>query len=74
MDVIINIRDDGKITTEVTQDPAMMPTATTAETTAVTGLAVDAGASPFAVADELQATQELTAEAAAAIDAGAGPT
>ena len=73
MQVIVNISDDGNITTEVKHDPARIETATTAETAAVAGNGLDAGASPFAVAKDTDATQELSAEASDMLDGGAGP-
>ena len=73
MQVIVNISDDGKITTEVNHDPAAIETTTTSETAAVAGDALDAGASPFSVAEDKEATQEISAEASEALDGGAGP-
>ncbi len=73
MQVIVNISDDGKITTEVKHDPAAIETATTSETAADAGDSLDAGASPFSAAEDTEATQELSAEASEALDGGAGP-
>ncbi len=73
MQVIVNISDDGTITTEVEREPATMEAAPTVETLAVSGDALAAGASPFSVAEGTEATRELPAEAMDGIDGGAGP-
>ena len=73
MQVIVNISDDGKITTEVKHDPATIETATAAETAAVAANGLDAGASPFSVAKDTEATQELPVQALVELDGGAGP-
>ena len=71
MQIIVNISDDGKVTTEVKHDPAAIETATSSETAAVAGDSLDAGASPFSGAEDTEATQELSAEASEALDGGA---
>lgn len=73
MQVIVNISDDGKVSTEVTQGPVTKKEVTTAEPAPVDGESLDAGASPFSVAKDTEATQELSAQASVELDGGAGP-
>lgn len=74
MQVIVNISDDGKVSTEVKQGPATKKGVTTAEPAPVDDESLDAGASPFSVAKDTEATQELPAQALVELDGGAGPT
>lgn len=74
MQVIVNISDDGKVSTEVKQGPATKIGVTTAEPAPVDGESLDAGASPFSDAKDTEATQELSAEASGGLDGGAGPS
>lgn len=73
MQVIVNISDDGKVSTEVKQGPATKKGVTTAEPAPVDGESLDAGASPFSVAKDTEATQELPAQASVELDGAAGP-
>ena len=73
MQVIINISDDGEITTQVKKDPNTLNMATIAEPAVDAGNELDAGASPFSAAEVSEQTQELSAEALEELNGGAGP-
>ena len=73
MQIIVNISDDGKVSTEVEQGPATKKGVTTVEPAPVDGESLDAGASAFFVANDTEATQQMPELASVEFDGGAGP-
>lgn len=73
MQVIVNIGEDGEITTQIKNGPAMTGLGTTDESAAILGNDLNAGESPFSAAEETATAQANFGEEMGGLDGGAGP-
>ena len=73
MQVIVNIGDDGAVTTEVKREPAMLKATTTAEAGNLDTEHLDAGASPYAIAESAETLEDKPFDVLLGLDGGAGP-
>lgn len=74
MQIVINITEDGNVSTEVRRKPpTIRADITTAEVTEPDSVNLDAGASPFAISEDAEALEEGPFDAPVELDGGAGP-
>lgn len=74
MQVIVNISDEGNVSTEVRRGPSTIGAVTTSESTEAGSKALDAGAGPFETTEGSETVENRLLDASDVFDGGAGPT